>query len=515
VPLVAPPRQPQVDGASGAPSEKQTESGAMLTVSAWRFRGNTVFSQEQLSALVQDTLGQKFDIQGLNAVTSRVARRYREAGYPLAQAFLPRQQIQDGVIEIAVVESRIESVAMDPNSTAQLSPALSADLLGRVPTQQIAQDASINRLALVANELPGMSARVILQPGLEPGGTAMLLKLDQQRPWAGTAFLDNQGAYATGRYRLGVSGSFYNQTGRGDSLDLAVVGTSGRQAFGSVDYGLAVSGAGDRVGVSLSHLSYALGGVYDGQGSGTADTLGLNYRYPLVRTPVFNLTALARGEHKQLRDHSMATENNRHTQVLTVGLMAARADAWGTSTGYAHLSGGNVAFDDAAAEALDQADAGPRLKGSFSKLAYGASRLQNLGGGLALFGSLTGQEAANHRLDSSERFSLGGANAVRAYPIGETTGDSGYVATAEVRYAPQALPQAQFAAFYDTGRITRDANIDQLSDTPDKHGFGLAANYLTRTFQVRASLAWHGSGPSASDPAAKVHQLYVQISTSF
>jgi len=513
VPAIAAPSKPRVEGEPGAPAPRG--DSVALDVGGWTFKGNTVFSGAQLSALVADTVGRKLDLKGLSEAVGRIAAHYHRAGYPLAQAFLPRQQIKDGVIEVAVVESRVESVGMDPSGTVALSPGLSADLLRRVPTQQIAQDDSINRLALVANEWPGMSARVILKPGLEPGGTALLLKLDQAKPWAATAFLDNQGAYATGRNRLGVTGALYNKAGRGDSLDLAVVTTSGKQTFGSVDYSVVLSGAGDRLGVGLSHLSYALGGVYDGQGSGTADTLAVNYRYPLVRTPLFNLTAMARGERKQLRDHSLAAENNRHADVLTVGLMAARADAWGTGTGYAYLSGGRVGFDDAAAEALDQAALGPHLKGTFSKLSYGGSRLQRLFGEFALFGSVTGQVAGSHRLDSSERFSLGGANAVRAYPIGETTGDNGHVATAELRYAPQRLASAQFAVFYDAGRITRDANIDRLTDTPDKRGYGIAANYITSAFQVRGSLAWRSTGQAVSDPAAKGQQFYIQISTSF
>ena len=269
------------------------------------------------------------------------------------------------------------------------------------------------------------------------------------------------------------------------------------------------------MGISLSHLSYTLGGVYTGLGDGTADTFGLNYRYPLVRTPLMNVTFLARAERKQLKDHNPSAENNRHSDVGTLGITAAGADASGVSTAYVNVAGGRVSFDDAGAEALDQAEGGLHVKGGFSKLAYGVNRQQRLADQFFLYGNLSGQVAGDHRLDSSERMSLGGPAAVRAYPIGETTGDSGYVATAELRYFPARLANSQFALFYDAGRITRDANIDRAADSDGKRGYGIAAGYGYGPVQLRGSLAWRSSGKAASDPAAKGQQLYLQLSTSF
>ena len=219
-PALAPPAKPSVEGMPGAGATRS--DGAQVEVAGWKLKGNTLFSSEQLLPLLADTVGRKLDLAGLDEAAGRIARHYHQAGYPLVLAVLPRQQISGGVIEITVIEGHVESAAMDPASTARLSDGLAADLLGRVPRGRVAEDASINRLALIANDLPGMSARVILKPGQEAGGTALLLKLDEARTWAAGAFVDTQGSYATGRNRLGVTGSLYNPAGRGDSLDLAV-----------------------------------------------------------------------------------------------------------------------------------------------------------------------------------------------------------------------------------------------------------------------------------------------------
>ena len=47
---------------------------------------------------------QDLDFNGLNDAASRIQRYYRERGYFLAVAYLPQQEIKDGIVEIAVLE---------------------------------------------------------------------------------------------------------------------------------------------------------------------------------------------------------------------------------------------------------------------------------------------------------------------------------------------------------------------------------------------------------------------------
>ena len=58
-------------------------------------------------------------------------------------------------------------------------------------------------------------------------------------------------------------------------------------------------------------------------------------------------------------------------------------------------------------------------------------------------------------LDSSEKFLLGGPSGVRAYPVGEASGDNGWVGTAELRRELRMGNglAAQLIAFADYGRV--------------------------------------------------------------
>jgi hypothetical protein len=65
-------------------------------------------------------------------------------------------------------------------------------------------------------------------------------------------------------------------------------------------------------------------------------------------------------------------------------------------------------------------------------------------------------QTASKNLDSSEKFSLGGINGVRAYPQGEASGDEGYRGTVELRH--NVMPNVQATVFYDWGKVTINRN---------------------------------------------------------
>jgi len=130
---------------------------------------------------------------------------------------------------------------------------------------------------------------------------------------------------------------------------------------------------------------------------------------------------------------------------------------------------------------------------------------------------LSGQQASKN-LDSSEKFSLGGANSVRAYPQGEGIGDQGYLATLELRH--NVTGDLQGTLFYDTGSITinRDpfgapaANSLRLSGA----GVGVNANLAGTLIKISVARRTDGGLP-VSIPAPAVHSttLWLQASEPF
>ncbi len=127
-------------------------------------------------------------------------------------------------------------------------------------------------------------------------------------------------------------------------------------------------------------------------------------------------------------------------------------------------------------------------------------------------------QTASKNLDSSEKFSLGGINGVRAYPQGEASGDEGYRATVELRH--NVIPNVQATVFYDVGKVTinRKPFGPAASNSRNLAGVGVGVNASLGPVQLRSSLAWRTDGglpTSVPASAAKRPTLWMQASVAF
>ena len=116
-----------------------------------------------------------------------------------------------------------------------------------------------------------------------------------------------------------------------------------------------------------------------------------------------------------------------------------------------------------------------------------------------------------------EQFSLGGANAVRAYPQGEAFGDEGHLATVELRRNfKQSL---QGVMFYDAGSIVINHNPYLPSpNTRFLSGGGMGVNAELAGVQIKAYLAMRFSGGQPiSEPATinSEYRLWLLIGNQF
>lgn len=267
--------------------------------------------------------------------------------------------------------------------------------------------------------------------------------------------LDNAGSRGTGEVRANGSVTFYNPTGRFDAAGILLNVSEGVRYL-SGDYSLAVGERGLRIGANASYMDYRVvqNSVKALHSHGTARTMGVNLSYPLQRRNDSNLTATSSLNYKLLQDYSLGAETGDRTVTTGhVGLSGWRQNLVGrgvTSYGIA-LTGGDADLAGNA-DALANDKLTRRVDGRFAKLSGSLGHLVPLGATKwSLATNLSGQ-FANGNLDSSERFSLGGPNGVRAYPVGEAYGDEGWLLA--VNLSRPVTDAIIGTLFIDHGRIT-------------------------------------------------------------
>ncbi len=428
-----------------------------FTLKGFRITGAMAFSEAELLQVVREFVGRDVNVADLGEAVGRLTRFYFERGYPLATAYLPVQEIEGGLVELVVIEGRFGAVELLNRSRVNdhRIVAYLDDLRG-----QVVADALIERKLLLVYDLPGVvPSRAVLHPGQAIGETDLRLELAPAPAATGSVELDNHGNRFNGATQLSGQIELASPGGIGDWLSVRLTKGDPGLEYGRASYLVPIGGDGMRLGASYSSVRYRLGQSFaalDASGEGRHAVLSLSY--PLVRGQRFSLYGRAGAERKEFEDriNATATDTDRRSRLLALALYGSSFDSLGGGGASAfslNYSGGELDIRTPAAKAIDDATA--HTGGGFRKWTASYVRLQNLADPLSLYVSFLGQKAGKN-LDSSEKLILGGPQGVRAYPQGEAAGDSGYVLSAELRYAlkPGDLPgELTLAGFLDSGQV--------------------------------------------------------------
>lgn len=547
-PLVVPRVAPQVLPQAFTPKPAlDALPSVSVAVKAFTFSGNTAFASSELAPLVADLVGKTATLAELNAAATKVRDFYRTRGYFLAQAYLPRQDVTGGSIEITVLEAYVGKVSVSTSKTATPPARLKESFAQSVVNARLKPGASITEAALehplfILNDLPGVQVKSSLGPGADTGTAdidvdigstpAIGLLARATNGWVtGSADTDNHGSTFTGAWRLGANLNVNNATGYGDQLSirtqLALENT--RTNFSRIAWQTPVGYYGTQVGAAVARLNYTL--IKDFaplRAEGDATVAGLYATHPLVRSRNLNLNLQGGYDKKRIEDRILSV-NSVETRRINITRLALQGD-WrdgllngGLNTFSVAWASGKTQIDQAGAIAADQAATGPNTIGSFSKTNVEFLRLQTVTDNINLLGSVNAQFASRN-LASAEKMSLGGPNGgtgVRAYPGGEAPGDEGYVGTLEARYTNPAWRIAGastvLAAFYDYGRITINKNpIAGANNSRNLKGAGLGLTLGKEgDFMVRASVAWRIGSEAPLSDADRSPRVWLQASKSF
>jgi len=457
------------------------DAGPVLRVNAFRIDGATLLSPVTLQTALSGFAGRDLSLTQLQEAAWVVTQTYRDAGW-LVNAFVPQQEIEQGLVRIQVIEARLGQIQIDVQPQVRIEAAQIQQLvLAQLQPGDALNLHSVDRALMLIDELAGVASYGSFAPSQTEGATDLLIQVGGGKRVEGSFSADNQGARSTGVQRLSLNFNFNSLLGLGDLLSINLVETAG-SSYRRAAYSLPVGSDGLRVGAHSSNMSYA----FDWNStaiSGVARTSGLDLSGPWWRMPAGRWSWNLNTDHKQLQNSANDAVTSAYSiDVARASLSGNWQDSW---LGLAQSSMGITLSNGKVNNPADTTG----VQGSFNKLNLSFNREQGITGSLSWYGQAQTQSASRN-LDSSEKLFLGGASGVRAYPVNEVGGASGYAATLGLRQRLDA--GLSLSGFVDWGSVSVCHNLQDVclksaasgaggkeSATQALQGHGLTLNWQT------------------------------------
>jgi hemolysin activation/secretion protein len=497
-------------------NQYDANSDIRILVNKITVTGNQVQSSEYLEALLADLIGAQRNFAEISSGVNRITNWYRQNGYLVARAYLPEQDLKDGVVMIHVLEGLLGTQQV--NNRSRVADARVKQHFEQIQAGTPLQSQTVDRAVLLLSDTPGVGgARAALRPGQSVGTSDLIFELEPGQAYVANVELDNYGSHYTGENRLGGALAINSPFNFGDQLTLRAMTSDQDMTYARLAYQLPLNGNGLKLGAAYSDMNYGLGREYaDLNAHGSANSASVYLSYPFIRTQALSLYGTVTLEQKDTQDIQGDTVDKK-VRLVNLGVTGSRQDAFGggglTNFG-ASVVVGDLGMDSVT---LEQDAASANAQGGFSKININISRLQRINDNNVVYVAASGQLASKN-LNSTEKLYLGGSDGVRAYPPGEAGGDEGLMVNAELRHT--FSEKLQGLVFLDGGTVTinKNAYITDAANTRNIAGAGFGLNASYKAIQLKSVIAWrlHG-GPALSEPISEDTnpRLWVQLSSNF
>ena len=456
-------------------------------ISRFDVQGNSLLAPEAVERAVASYVGKNRDFGYVQRALEALEEEYRRIGYNVVQVVLPEQELNQGVIKLRVVESRLGTVRIEGNTTHD-----EANIRNSLPGLRPGEAPNIGRVSSslkLANENPSKKAALQLQGGDKDDEVDAVLNITDERVWKFSTTLDNTGNQSTGNTHFTVQAQHANVANLDHVLSLQYTTTLEKPKQISVygaGYHIPLYALGDSIDLYANYSDVDSGsvtaGIFTLQVSGRGAVFGGRYNHNLKRIGEYEHKFSYGIDYKAFQNNVSLSGTQLGNDVSVHPLSVAYNGTLGLAKGefsfgvtaMHNLPGGTRGSQDDFNRARAGAPAG------YNILRYNAGFNHVLPQDWQMRLNLAGQYTRDP-LIPGEQFGAGGAGSVRGFTERDLSNDYGYLFNAEV-YTPnfctsmQRLPmQCRTVLFYDTASVSRVAPLagEQAQGSIGSIGLGL------------------------------------------
>ncbi|MFA4993116.1 MAG: ShlB/FhaC/HecB family hemolysin secretion/activation protein [Candidatus Omnitrophota bacterium] len=468
--------------------------------------GVKIFPEAKIKAITAEYLNKELSLGDIQKVAGLITDLYRKKGFITSRAYVPPQKMEQGNLEIRVVEATVGDIQIKGNRF------YSTGLIKRYVSLIKGEAFNYNDLKkdlVDINEHPDRNAKAVLAPGKDPGTTDVILEVKDALPiHVGLGYnnflsrfvrKNNYNSTFTHNNFLGQDDILTFQYQRGDANDYH---------YYSIRYLYPVTKSLD-IGVFASRSKLVLGREYtDVQSRGKSRIFGVYASQNLIKNDDLVLNLNLGFDYKDVYNFLSGDISSRDKlRVAKAGFDFDLTDNFGRTIitndfnyGIPGIMGGTKANLGPNDTPTSRAGA----DGEFLKDTLNILRLQKLLFDMTLLWKNQFQFSPS-TLTATEQFQVGGPANNRGYPPAEYVGDRGYAMSWELALPPYFVPKfikvplsksrvydaVRFVAFYDWTNVHLKSLQagDRENRTLRSAGCGVRINIAENLF-ARYEIGW-------------------------
>lgn len=215
------------------------DDGQCVAVQEIVVKGLTLYPQSEFAASTGKLIGNCIGIKQIDDALRDITNRYISDGYVTSRAVVSPQELQNGKLEIFIVEGELSAIQSDDNGYADLALHMAFVGQDRKKLNLRGIEQGVDQLSRINS----FETTIDIEPGADPGTSNLLVMRKRLgRSWRPILSIDNDGSASTGRYQATASLDLDNVAGLADYWSLYYTRDLKRDpAIGNVSIGGFVS----------------------------------------------------------------------------------------------------------------------------------------------------------------------------------------------------------------------------------------------------------------------------------
>jgi hemolysin activation/secretion protein len=419
------PVAPKVSVPTPAPVVNQAPSAATIALTKVRFTGATL-APSTLDRAVADYVGKPLNTENLQAIANAVGKAYAGSDIAYYSVSIPGQTPVGGVLTVQIVEGTVKSYTLKGANAATPTELIKANV-ERMMRDAPLRKSTLERSLSLMRDLPGQTIGAQIRQVDTGGGLVLDLTVKSQRARLDLTIDNNGVVNVVSGVQVQAAVTVNGLLREGDTTRVSgyLPFQAKRYQFYSVSHSTPIGSNGLTLGANAAHVESR---SRDRRIKGDATLAGITLSYPLIRTYKTNLSLSASLDGVDSSNYYLDTAfGDYRSRAIRLGTSFSKiSETSGYATSLVVSRGLNILNAKAFTGFSEK---------EFAKVNLQSVAIKGLSKTITATVKLNGQYSRD-KLPVTERFSLGGPGAGRAYRISTLTAERAAAGSVELAWTP-------------------------------------------------------------------------------